>query len=153
VHQLAAPGRATVEVSNARLLDVVSQLEKKIQALESGNRLLAAVPDEKSGDALVEGQKFLDAGQPQKALELFEQLLAAQPEHAEALVKKSAALEKLGRLDEALACCNRVTAKNRKFKPAWLQKGALLNKLNRHAEAIDCFEQALVAQERPAKTG
>ena len=42
VQQLAAPGRATVEVSNARLLDIVGQLEKKILDLESGGRLLAA---------------------------------------------------------------------------------------------------------------
>ena len=41
VQQLAAPGRATVEVSNARLLDIVGQLEKKILELESGGRLLA----------------------------------------------------------------------------------------------------------------
>src|SRR5471032_1848687 len=40
VHQLAAPGRATVETSNARLLDVVGRLEKRIQELESGGRLL-----------------------------------------------------------------------------------------------------------------
>ena len=40
VHQLAAPGRATVEVTNGRLLDIVGQLEKKILELESGGRLL-----------------------------------------------------------------------------------------------------------------
>ena len=151
VHQIAAPGRATVEVSNARLLDVVSQLEKKILELESGNRLLAAAPDGKSGDALADGQKFLDANQPQKALEVFEQFLTAQPDHAEALVKKAAALEKLGRLAEALACCNQAIAKNSAFTPALLQKGGLLNKLNRHAEAIDCFEQALLAQGKKAQ--
>ena len=151
VHQLAAPGRATVEVSNVRLLDVVSQLEKKILELESGSRLLAAVPDGKSDTALADGQKFLDANQPQKALEIFEQFLAAQPDHVEALVKKAAALEKLGRLAEALACCNQAIAKDRACKPALLQKGGLLNKLNRPAEAIDCFEQALLAPEKKAK--
>lgn len=152
VHQLAAPGRATVEVSNARLLDVVSQLEKKILELESGGRLLAAAPDGKSSEALADGQKILDANQPQKALEIFEQLLTAQPDHAEALVKKAAALEKLGRLVEALACCDQAIAKDRACKPALLQKGGLLNKLNRPAEAIDCFEQALLAQEKKTKS-
>ena len=151
VHQLAAPGRATVEVSNARLLDVVSQLEKKIQALESGNRLLAEPAGGKTSDPLADGQKFLDANQPQKALEIFEQFLAAQPDHAGALAQKAAALEKLGRLNEALTCCDQAIAKNGAFTPAWLQKGGLLNKLNRHAEAIDCFEQALQAQEKKAK--
>ena len=151
VHQLAAPGRATVEVSNARLLDVVSQLEKKIQDLENGGRLLAATPNVKTTDRLADGQKFLDTNQPQLALEAFDHFLAAQPDHAEALAKKAAALEKLGRLDDALACCDQAIAKNRSFTPALLQKGGLLNKLNRHAEAIDCFEQALLAQEKQAK--
>jgi tetratricopeptide (TPR) repeat protein len=151
VHELAAPGRTSVAVSNARLLDVVSQLEKKIADLESGSRLLAATPGVKAADLLADGQKFLDANQAQKALETFDHFLAAQPDHAEALAYKATALELMGRLNEALACCDQILAKNRAFKPALLQKGGLLNKLNRHAEAIDCFEQALLAREKTAK--
>jgi tetratricopeptide (TPR) repeat protein len=151
VHQLAAPGRAAVEVSNARLLDVVGQLEKKILELESGRPLLAAAPAENSANALADGQKFLDANQPQPALEVFEKFLAAQPAHPEALVKKAAALEKLGRLEDALACCDRALAGNALFTGALLAKGGLLNKLGRHAEAIDCFEQTLLAQEKKAR--
>ena len=151
VHQLAAPGRATVETSNARLLDVVSQLEKKIADLESGSRLLAAAPDVKTADLLADGQRFLDDDQPQKALEVLNHFLVAQPDHAEALAFKATALELLGRLNEALACCDHILAKNSSYKPVLLQKGGLLNKLNRHAEAIDCFEQALLAQDKKAK--
>ncbi|HUZ05887.1 MAG TPA: hypothetical protein VMV89_00200, partial [Candidatus Paceibacterota bacterium] len=88
VHQLAAPGRATVETSNSRLLDVVGRLEKRILELESGGRLLAD-PSVKSNDPLADGQKFLDANEPQKALECFERILSAQPQNAEALVKKA----------------------------------------------------------------
>jgi len=151
VHQLAAPGRAAVEVSNTRLLDVVSQLEKKIIELESGHGLITESPAPKSADPLVYAQKFLDAGQPQKALDILERLLAAQPNHPEALVKKAGALEKLGQLEEALACCDRALAGNDTFTLALLAKGGLLNKLNRHAEAIDCFEQTLLAQEKKAR--
>jgi tetratricopeptide (TPR) repeat protein len=151
VRELAAPGRAAVEVSNARLLDVVGQLEKKILDLESGRHLLAAAPAENSANTLAAGQKLLDANQPQKALEVFEQILAAQPAQPEALVKKAAALERLGRLAEALACCDRALAADGAFTLALLAKGGLLNKLNRHAEAIDCFEQALLAREKKAR--
>ena len=94
VQQLAAPGRAAVEISNARLLDIVGQLEKKILELESGGRLLSAPPAKP--DPLAEGQAFLDANEAQKALECFETVLAAQPLNPEALVKKASALEKLG---------------------------------------------------------
>ena len=152
VHQLAAPGRASVEISNARLLDVVGQLEKKILDLESGQRLLAEPVGAKTADPLADGQQFLDANQPQKALAAFDQFLATQPNHAEALVKKAAALEKLGQLEAALACCDQAIAQNHSFVIARLQKGGLLNKLNRQTEALECFEQALLAQEKKAKS-
>ena len=51
VHQLTGPARATVEISNSRLLNVVGQLEHKIRALENGgggNGNSAASP-EKNG--------------------------------------------------------------------------------------------------------
>jgi len=40
VHQLAAPGRATVEASTAQLLNVVGRLEQRINELESSQKLL-----------------------------------------------------------------------------------------------------------------
>jgi tetratricopeptide (TPR) repeat protein len=151
VHQLAAPGRAAVATSNSRLLDVVGQLERKIIELENGSSLLAEAVGTKSPDLLVEGQTLLDAGQPHKALEVFERLLAAHPDHAETLVKKSAALEKLGRMPAALDACDRAIARDGGFTLAFLQKGGLLNKLNRHDEALDCFEQGLLVQQKKAK--
>ena len=66
VHQLAAPGRATVEVSNARLLDIVGQLEKKILELESGGRLLAE-PAAKSATRSPRGRHFSTRTKPEGA--------------------------------------------------------------------------------------
>jgi tetratricopeptide (TPR) repeat protein len=151
VHQLAAPGRAVVATSNARLLDVVEQLERKIIDLENGSHLLVEAAGGKPLDLLVEGQALLDAGQPQKALDFFDRLLASHPDHAETLVRKSAALEKLGRLPAALEACDRAIARDDTFTPAFLQKGGLLNKLNRHDEALNCFEQVLLVQKQKAK--
>jgi len=153
VHQLAAPGRATVETSNARLLDVVGRLEKRILELESGGRLLAG-PSAKSIDPLAEGQKFLDANEPQKALECFEKLLSALPQNAEALVKKASALEKLGRTDEALAFCDRAISADASLVTAYLHKGGLLNKLARYEESLKCYEQAMLVQDKksPARS-
>ncbi len=153
VHQLAAPGRATVENSNARLLDVVGQLEKRIHELESGQKFLPEVTATKTltsapADPLAEVQKYLDASQPQPALEAVEKLLATQPTHAEALVKKAVVLEKLGRNDEALATCDRAIAADGTLAIAHLHKGGLLNRLRRYDEALDCYERALLAQEK-----
>jgi len=147
VHQLAAPGRATVETSNARLLDVVGRLEKRILELEGGGRLLAG-PSAKSNDLLAEGQKFLDANEPQRALEVLEKFLAAQPQNAGALVKKASALEKLGRADEALAFCDRAILADVSLVTAYLHKGGLLNKLARYEESLKCYEQAMLVQDK-----
>ena len=151
VHQLAAPGRATVEVSNARLLEVVGQLEKKIQDLESGGRLLADTALAKPLEGLAEAERLIEANQPQKALMLLEKFLAGQPRHASALLKRGVALEKLGQLEAALVSCDQAIAADKNLTMAYLQKGGLLNKLNRHPEALDCFEAALLAQDKKGR--
>jgi tetratricopeptide (TPR) repeat protein len=151
VQQLAAPGRAAVEVSNARLLDIVGQLEKKILDLESGGRLLAS-PAAKPADPLAEGQAFLDANEAQKALDCFEKLLSAQPQNPEALVKKASALEKLDRVEESLACCDSAIAADGAAVTAYLFKGGLLNRLQRYDEALKCYEQAMLARDKKSGT-
>lgn len=148
VHQLAAPGRAVVESSNARLLDVVGQLEKRIHELEGGQRLMPEIAAAKPSDPLAEVQQSLDANQPQPALEAVDKFLSKHSDHAEALVKKAVALEKLGRNDEALAVCDRAIAADGTLAIAHLLKGGLLNRLRRYDEALDCYERALSAQER-----
>jgi tetratricopeptide (TPR) repeat protein len=106
IQQLAAPGRAVVENSTARLLDVISQLERRIDELEGGQRLLPGMnrpaADGPPSASLTEGQQYLDANLPQKALDFYDQFLAAHPDNAEAIVKKAETLEKLGRNAEAL---------------------------------------------------
>jgi tetratricopeptide (TPR) repeat protein len=99
-------------------------------------------------DSLAEGQKYLDENAPQKALELFDRFLVGHPDHAEALLKKADALQKIGRNDEALAHYNRVIEKDGTLAVAHLQKGGLLNRLRRYDEALNCYEQALQAQEK-----
>ncbi len=154
VQQLAAPGRATVEASSAQLLDVVSRLEHRIIELESGQKLLPEVVVAKPAapDLLSEGQKFLDENAPQKALETFDKFLTTNPDRADAIVKRAAALEKLGREDEALASYNRAITADSTLVIAHLQKGGLLNRLRRYDEALNCYEQALLAQEKKGKS-
>jgi tetratricopeptide (TPR) repeat protein len=153
VPHLVAPGRAVVESSNAQLLDVIGQLEKRINELESGQRLLPVVEavNPQPAGRLDEAQQFLDRNQPQPALDFLDKFLAAQPQHAEALVKKAVALEKLGRTDEALASCDRAIAADASLAIAHLHKGGLLNRLRRYDEALQCYEDALRAQDKTAK--
>ncbi len=154
VQQLATPGRATVDAANTQLLDVVQQLNLRLNELENGPSLLPLVALEKpkvNGVALnplAEGEKYLDENAPQKALEFFDKFLAAHPDHAEALLKKADALEKLGRATEALTHYNRSIAADNTLAVAHLHKGGLLNRLRRYDEALNCYEQALQAQEK-----
>jgi len=151
IHQLAAPGRATVEASTAQLLNVVSRLEQRINELESGQKLLPEIAAAKPMNLLAEGQKYLDGNLPLKALESFDQFLAGAPDRADAMVKRAAALEKLGRDDEALAGYNRAIAADSTLVIAHLHKGGLLNRLRRYDEALNCYEQALVGQDKKGK--
>ena len=151
VHQLAAPGRATVESSTTQLLNVVSRLEQRINELESGQRLLPDISPGKPMDQLAEGQRYLDSNLPLKALESFDKFLTEHPNRADAMVKRATALEKLGRDDEALAGYNRAIAVDNALVIAHLHKGGLLHRLRRYDEALNCYEQALVGQDKKAK--
>jgi tetratricopeptide (TPR) repeat protein len=164
--ELAAPGRAAVESSNARLLGEVERLEKRILELEQIARpplteSAASSSASKNGspsdgndreecvaNLITEGQSLLGANEPQKALECFEVALQLQPKHAEALVKKAGALEKLGRLDDAIACYDHAIEADGSMTIAYLHKGGLYNRMARYDEALRCYEQALQTQEK-----
>jgi tetratricopeptide (TPR) repeat protein len=157
---------AAVEQSNLRLFGTVDLLEKRILGLEQMARPPLAkknppdTPEHKNGvpaadnqneriaGLINEGQSLLDAHAPEQALECFDMVLAIEPQHADALVKKAGALEKMDRLDEAFACYDRAIAADDSLAIAYLHKGGLFNRLARYDEALQCYEQALRSQEK-----
>jgi tetratricopeptide (TPR) repeat protein len=64
-----------------------------------------------------------------------------------ALVKNGAALERLRKSDEAIACYDQAIAADNAMTVAYLYKGGLFNRLERFSEALECYEQALRTQE------
>ena len=159
---------AGVEQSNARLFNMVDQLEKRILELKQATRAplnettssavhepngapkVSNDRDECVANLLAEGQSLLVANEPQKALECFDVALGLYPKHADALVKKGGALEKLGQLDEAIACYDHAIEADDGMTIAYLHKGGLFNRLARYDEALHCYEQALRTQEKKA---
>ena len=157
---------ASVEQSNARLFNMVDQLEKRILELKQATRAslnettssavhepngapkVSNDRDECVANLLAEGQSLLVANEPRKALECFDVALGLHPKHADALVKKGGALEKLGQLDEAIACYDRAIEVDGGMTIAYLHKGGLFNRLSRYDEALHCYEQALRTQEK-----
>lgn len=73
--------------------------------------------------------------------------LAIDANHAEAQVKKGAALERLRKLDEAIVCYDRAIAADGSLTIAYLHKGGLFNRMEHFNEALECYEQALRTQE------
>jgi tetratricopeptide (TPR) repeat protein len=107
-------------------------------------------PDDREecvANLIAEGQSLLNQNESHKALECFEAALGLHPNHCEALVKKGTALERLGQLDEALACYD-LSIKTSASTIAYLQKGGLLNRMSRYDDALKCYEFALNSQEK-----
>ena len=156
-----APGRAAVQLSNARLLNVVESLQKRILELEktphvpleefvpsTTHEQNGAVPilsdrDECVANLLAEGQLLVDKNELEDALKCFDQALTLQPKHAEILIKKGGVLEKLNRPDEAVACYDRAIEADKSMTIAYLHKGGLFNRMSRYEEALQCYEHAL----------
>ncbi len=157
----AAPARAAVQFSNARLFNVVERLEKRILELEhmahaplaeitsppaDGRNGSPAAPvehDKSVAILLLEGQSLLNGNEPEKALAYFNQALALAPKSAETLIKKAGALEKLNRFEEAIACYDSAIEADGSMTIAYLHKGGLYNRMSRYEEALQCYEHAL----------
>ena len=162
---------APVEESSSRLLGAIDRLEKRIQELEHTSQAPVAdvetaedkplEPAAASGKPveieshlgqisvlLGKGQSLLNVDKAEEALACFDQVLALNENHTEALVKKGMALERLRKNTEAIACYDRAIALDSSMTIAYLYKGGLFNRLERFSEAIECYEKALRTQEK-----
>ena len=92
---------------------------------------------------LGQGQSMLKKNEWEAAVSCFEEVLALEPNHGEALVKKGAALEGLKKWTEAFECYDRAIAANDSMTIAYLHKGGLCSRLERFKEALECYEMAL----------
>lgn len=166
-------GNSTAEQSNSRLLGIIETLEKRIVQLEhTGATPLKALPTaigngEAQVDAsqsvaalksedntaeiaplLEQAQSLLNGDRLEEAIICFDRILALDPDHAETLVKKGAALEKLRQPQQALECYDRAINADGTMTIAYLHKGGLCNRLERYSEAMECYERALHTQEK-----
>jgi tetratricopeptide (TPR) repeat protein len=166
----AAPGRAAVQLANARLFHVVERLEKRILELEhtaqaplmetvspAADGPNGALPastspsrDTKVASLLAEGQLLLNDNEPEKALARFDEALALDPKRADTLIKKADALEKLDRFEEAIVCYDDAIAADNSMTIAYLHKGGLFNRMSRYEEALQCYEHALHTHDQRA---
>lgn len=161
-----------VAQSNQRLISVIDRIGRRVLELEhtatqtapvataqlaAGNARLSTEarsesslnPERSKRIALLltQGLSLLNTERPAEALALYDEVLALDPRHAEALLKKGVALERLKRDVEAIASYDRAIAIDRKMALAYLHKGGVCHRLARHDEALACYEQALQVEE------
>lgn len=161
-------GAGETTQSNGRLFGALTQLEKRILELEHTAHIPGQAVTTATGNTgaerdglpsdnghadhnallIAKGQSLLNMDKGDEALACFEEILKAEPNHAEALVKKGIALEELRQMDEAIRCYDQAIESNADLTIAYLQKGGLFNRLERYEEALQCYEQALHAQEK-----
>ncbi len=97
---------------------------------------------------LGKGQALLNLDQAGESLECFDEILALDPNHTEALIRRGLALEKLEGWEKALESYDRALAIDPSLTVAYLYKGGVCNKLQRHREALDSYEHALHSEKR-----
>jgi tetratricopeptide (TPR) repeat protein len=168
----SAAEAGTIAESNSNLLNALGQLETRVQELEQSTGLPVQIQDRdsslaKNGEGslesngrpsvdqpegngqgsiatlLAQGRARMKANDWEAALKSFDEVLALEPSHSEALVKKGMALERLKKLDEAFACYDRAIAADDSMTIAYLYKGGLCSRLERFKEALECYEKAL----------
>lgn len=157
-----APGGESVALANQRLVSMLDRMERRVLELEQTvtvpapsptddlDNLRKAAPDligtaEQIAVLLDHGQSFLNAKRPAQALACFEEILGIDANHAEALMKKGSALERLQQNNEALEYYDRAIEADRNLALAYISKGGLCVRLERFDEALACYEQAMQA--------
>jgi arylsulfatase A-like enzyme/Flp pilus assembly protein TadD len=84
-----------------------------------------------------------DAGEPERAVEGFEQALRIDPKNAVAWQNIGLTRVHANRPQEALAAFDRAFALNERLPRAWNGRGAAFEELGRHAEALESWKRAL----------
>jgi tetratricopeptide (TPR) repeat protein len=150
-----------VEQSNARFLNTIERLEKRIHELESaaepapapGPRPAPApvVPEPKKpaesaravGEASAESTEPRTSTEPESAGARVKSERAERDARVALLLGKGQALLNLQQADNALACFDEVIALDSTNAEAFVKKGIALERLARLDEAIDSYDRAI----------
>ncbi len=114
-----APAIAAYSQSIKLRPDYAKAITYRARALLDANRFDEAITDCRAALALdaantdakvTLGNAYIGAGQSQRSLACFDEILARQPDWPKALAGKGNALKTLGRLDEAISCMSAALA-------------------------------------------
>lgn len=145
VTSFPASGKSNVQPAVATL-NIQSLLPTPPAASNPGAE--PAAPTSRAALLLGKGQALLNLDAAEPALQCFDEVLALEPNNAEALVKKGMTLEKLQDWEQALEYYNRAIAADGSMTVAHLYRGGVCNRLQRYREALESYEQALRTEKK-----
>jgi serine/threonine protein kinase/Flp pilus assembly protein TadD len=99
-------------------------------------------PEPQVGELLSEADRLREAGQYQKAVELYDRAIANLPDVAEAQWGRCYSLNRLQQFGEAIAACNKALALKPNYPEALWSKGAALEQQQNPLEALKLYERA-----------
>ena len=151
VHASVIIGVVVGLLLTAGMLATVLYIRTALRSIQRRVRPIAPLPStpppasgtvQRLESLLDAGDALLELKQPGRALVCFDEALALDNHHIKAHLRRAAALEQQGRLDEALACYDHAIALDDSLADAYVGKGAIYNRLERYREALECYEQA-----------
>ncbi len=163
--ELGRPEEALAAIDRAVVLDPAFKLAHQNRAalllqrgrahdsLDCCELLLRLAPDPQS--LCIRGNVLLALDRPQEAIAAYAQALHLDPAHVDALINRSAALQRANRLIEALADCDQALSLAPASPFALRNAGNVLMGLGRPEEALARYEGALERdpQDREARQG
>jgi predicted O-linked N-acetylglucosamine transferase (SPINDLY family) len=87
--------------------------------------------------------RTLQGGELEKAIELYDGIIASQPDDAEAHYKRANALNMLGRSEAALEDYDRAVALKPDYANAFCNRGTVLERLGRWQDALASYDRTL----------
>lgn len=94
------------------------------------------------GEFVKQADRAREAGQFQKAIELYDQAIALNPKLAEAYWGRCYSLNSVQQPDDAIAACNQALAINPNYPEALWSKGSALDQKQRFNESLKLYQQA-----------
>jgi eukaryotic-like serine/threonine-protein kinase len=93
-------------------------------------------------ELLSQADRVREGGQYQKALDLYDQVIASKPDVAEAQWGRCYSLNSLQQPTDAISACNKALALKPSYAEALWSKGTALDQQQNYPEALKNFEQA-----------
>jgi len=103
----------------------------------------SASPAAQAADAYQQALLLQQQGKLAAAIQLYDAVIARNPEHAEAHYKRANALNGLGRWDAALAGYDQAIAIDAGYANAFCNRGTVLERLQRWEDALASYERTI----------